>query len=168
MTDASTTPPRSRRRKSVPALVGTVLTLVCVVFIVKALSSEWGEVHDDLTRASWWWLGAGLGFAALGMIAIAWVWADALRLVGGDVPRRKVVPWYFVGEIGKYIPGAVWAAVGHGEVAVATGCPPACPTRAWACRWWASTSPPRCRPPPSCRSTWRTRPTRASGCWCCC
>ena len=76
MTDASTTPPRSRRRKSVPALVGTLLTVVCVVFIVKALSSEWGQVRDDLTRASWWWLAAGLGCAALGMVAVAWVWAD--------------------------------------------------------------------------------------------
>jgi len=123
VTDASTTPPRSRRRKSVPALVGTLLTVVCVVFIVKALSSEWGQVRDDLTRASWWWLAAGLGCAALGMVAVAWVWADALRVVGGDVPRRKVVPWYFVGEIGKYIPGAVWAAVGRGEIARRNGVP---------------------------------------------
>lgn len=63
--------------------------------------------------------GGGLACAAMTLIAVRW--AEAARLVGGRLPVRTAVPLYFQGEIGKYLPGAVWAVVGRGELATRAG-----------------------------------------------
>lgn len=97
--------------------------LVCVVYIFGTLSEGWSQVHDKLAHASVPWLLAGLVAAALGMAAAAFTWADAVHAVGGRMRRRDALSWYFVGEIGKYIPGAVWAAIGRGEIARRHGVP---------------------------------------------
>ena len=55
--------------------------------------------------------------AAVGMVAIALPWRRALRLLGGDLPIGQLVARYFVGEIGKYVPGGVWPILGRGELA---------------------------------------------------
>lgn len=104
-------------------MVGTVLMLVCVAYIARTLSEDWSQVHDKLVHASVPWLIAGLVAGSLGMAAAAFTWADAVRAVGGRMRRRDAVAWYFVGEIGKYIPGAVWAAIGRGEIARRHGVP---------------------------------------------
>lgn len=122
MTDQPTLT-KSRFRRSLPALVGAVLTVVCVGFIVRTMSSEWGRVHDKLVHASLAWVAASLGFGALGMAVVAWTWADAVRVAGGRMRRRQALSWYFVGELGKYLPGAIWAAVGRGELARRNGIP---------------------------------------------
>jgi hypothetical protein len=50
---------------------------------------------------------------------IAACWSHALALVGDESrpDRRRVIAWYFAGEIGKYVPGGVWAVLGRGELA---------------------------------------------------
>lgn len=110
-------------RRYVPVVVGTVLMLVCAVFIAKTLASDWNEVSDKLANASLGWLGFALVMSVVGMVVVACTWADALRVVGGRMTRRQACSWYFVGELGKYLPGAIWAAVGRGEVARRNGVP---------------------------------------------
>lgn len=100
-----------------------MLTVVSLGFVAKVLASEWSEVRDRLVHANPALLGGAFGVGALGMFVIAWVWGDALRVVGASRPRRLVVAWYFVGELGKYLPGAIWAAVGRGELARRDGVP---------------------------------------------
>lgn len=114
---------RTKPRRRWPALAGGLLTAVCLVFVARALASEWTEVRDRLAHADPTLLLASLAVGALGMTAIAWVWGDALRVLGAGRPRRLVVAWYFVGELGKYLPGAIWAAVGRGELARRDGVP---------------------------------------------
>jgi uncharacterized membrane protein YbhN (UPF0104 family) len=122
VTDA--VPPTKRTlRKYAPAAIGIVLMLVCGVFVVRTLANDWHEVRTIVSHASWAWLALALLAASAGMVAIAWTWADALAVVGGRMSRAQSVSWYFVGEIGKYIPGAVWAAVGRGEIARRRGIP---------------------------------------------
>lgn len=118
-------PPPSRRnlKRALPVVVGLVLMAICVVFIAKVLADDWHEVRHSVVNASWTWLGIALGLGALGMVIIAFTWADAVKVVGGRMRRSDAVPWYFVGEIGKYLPGAVWAAVGRGEIARRKGVP---------------------------------------------
>ncbi|MDP1795213.1 MAG: lysylphosphatidylglycerol synthase domain-containing protein [Acidimicrobiales bacterium] len=67
------------------------------------------------------WLAAAFLSAAAGMTTIAARWSLAARLVGGDLPVGTAVPLYFQGEIGKYIPGSVWAVLGRGELARRAG-----------------------------------------------
>ena len=124
MTDAPS-PNRRNFRRALPVLVGVALMAICVAFIVKVLADDWQEVHHAVVNASWAWLGIAMGLGILGMVVVAFTWADAVRVVGGRMRRSQAVPWYFVGEIGKYIPGAVWAAVGRGEIARRKGIPAA-------------------------------------------
>jgi uncharacterized membrane protein YbhN (UPF0104 family) len=120
-------PPPSRRnlKRALPVVVGLALMAICGVFIAKVLADDWHEVRHSVVNASWMWLGAALGLGALGMVIVALTWADAVKVVGGKMRRSHAVPWYFEGEIGKYIPGAVWAAVGRGEIARRKGMPAA-------------------------------------------
>lgn len=116
-------PTRRSLRRYVPLVVGVVLMVICAIFIIRVLADDWNEVRDQVTNASLWWLGAGLAAALAGMLIVASNWSDALAVVGADVPRRKAIPWFFTGEIGKYIPGAIWAALGRSEIARRNGVP---------------------------------------------
>ena len=40
-----------------------------------------------------------------------------LALLGAHVGRWRVIGWYYVGELGKYLPGGVWPVLGRGELA---------------------------------------------------
>ena len=59
----------------------------------------------------------GLFAASAGMTTIAAGWTDVLDLLGAHVGRWRVIGWYYVGELGKYLPGGVWPVLGRGELA---------------------------------------------------
>jgi uncharacterized membrane protein YbhN (UPF0104 family) len=109
----------SRRRGSPTAVtaVGLLLGAVAMVFVTRTLARDWDEITAALDDAEVGWVALGWVLAAVGMIAIAVPWRFALRLVGGDLSAGQVVARYFVGEIGKYVPGGVWPVVGRGELA---------------------------------------------------
>lgn len=69
------------------------------------------------------WIAMTFVAALAGMTFIAARWSTAVRLVGGDLPVRRAIPLYFQGEIGKYIPGSVWAVLGRSELARREGLP---------------------------------------------
>ncbi|MBS1847030.1 MAG: flippase-like domain-containing protein [Actinobacteria bacterium] len=103
--------------------MGTGLTVLCGAFVVRVLAHDWARVSNLVVHASWSWLAVAFVGAAVAMVIVAWTWADALAVVGGTMPRARSVAWYFVGEIAKYIPGSIWAAVGRGEIARRRGVP---------------------------------------------
>ncbi len=97
--------------------VGAVLGLAALVFVGRALLRDRAQIGDALDEAEMGWVGLAVVLAALGMLAIAVPWRHAIRLLGDDLPVRQVVPRYFLGEIGKYVPGGVWPILGRGELA---------------------------------------------------
>lgn len=99
------------------------MTIACAAFIVRVLMDDWAQVSDLLGNASWAWLAIALLCAAAAMSIIAWTWADALAVMGGRMRRGQALAWYYVGEIAKYLPGSIWAAVGRGEIARRRGVP---------------------------------------------
>ena len=110
-----------------PALVTTVvgvgLAVAAGVFVVRTMLDDREEVEDALADAHFGWIALGLVAAAIGMTAIAVPWRRALQLVGRDMPLGQVVARYYLGELGKYIPGGLWPVVGRGELARRWGVP---------------------------------------------
>jgi uncharacterized membrane protein YbhN (UPF0104 family) len=93
------------------------------VFVVRAIANQWSEVRSSLSDAEPAWLVLAVVCAALGMLAVALPWKRALRIVGIEAGLAACVTWYFVGEIGKYVPGGIWPVVGRAELARRGGHP---------------------------------------------
>ena len=100
-----------------------VLGGAATAFVVHTLVDQWPEAEAHIRDASLGWLVVGLVGAAAGMTVIAWGWGQILALVGVRVRSSRVVAWYFVGEMGKYLPGGVWPVLGRGELARRGGVP---------------------------------------------
>jgi glycosyltransferase 2 family protein len=67
------------------------------------------------------WLATSVVLALTSMLGLALGWRRALVMVGMSVPWRSALGWYFVGQLGKYLPGGVWSVVGAAELAVGGG-----------------------------------------------
>jgi uncharacterized membrane protein YbhN (UPF0104 family) len=103
-------------------LVGVVVAIAGFAFVGVAIADQWGQAEEALEHASWWWLGLALVLALAAMVAIGLPSRRALVLVGGpDVGWRRTLAWFLPGQLGKYVPGAVWPVVGRAELAVRGG-----------------------------------------------
>jgi len=118
-----TAPAATRRRVAVPTVVGLLFGLVALAFVVRAVRRDQETIRDALEMAELGWLALGLLLAAVAMVAIAVPWRDVLDVLGARLPTRQVVSRYFVGELGKYVPGGVWPVLGRGELARRAGVP---------------------------------------------
>lgn len=103
------------------AVIGPALVVACVVFVGRRLVDEWPEARAAAADAEWAWLVVSLVAAAVGMALMGVGWQRVLAALGTPVRLRLAVAWYFVGEIGKYLPGSVWAVLGRAELARRSG-----------------------------------------------
>jgi uncharacterized membrane protein YbhN (UPF0104 family) len=88
-----------------------------------AVVDEWSQV-----RAGFQDLGAGavagaLGLALLGLFASMSVWRSLLKSAGSPVPLGPAARIFFVGQVGKYLPGAVWPVLAQMELGQARQVP---------------------------------------------
>lgn len=108
-------------RKDLNLIVRLVLfafVALCIAFIVLLLIRDWPATAKALKHAELWWLLPAAVCAVGGMFVLAWRWGAAIIAVGGGpAGHHRVISAFFVGEAGKYIPGAVWAMLGRGELA---------------------------------------------------
>lgn len=105
------------------AVAGVVLGGAAMFYVVRRLVRDWPDAREAMEHAEPGWIVVGLVLAAAAMVTMAVGWRAVLRLVGVTAPRARVVAWYFVGELGKYVPGVIWPVVGRGELARRAGVP---------------------------------------------
>ena len=120
---AASRPKKGGRSKHLMSVVGIVVGGLAVAFVVRTLIKEWPTISHDIKTASRPWLALAFVCAACGMTSIGWAWRSVMRVLGVDAPTSRVIPWYFVGELGKYLPGGVWPVLGRGELARSGGVP---------------------------------------------
>jgi uncharacterized membrane protein YbhN (UPF0104 family) len=123
VTEAAAPSSSPRRARVASTAIGLLVATIAVAFVGRALLRDWDEISAALADAVPGWLVLAFVLAATGMVAIAVPWQRAIRLLGDDLPMGQVVARYFVGEIGKYLPGGVWPIVGRGELAHRWGVP---------------------------------------------
>lgn len=98
-------------------VVGWLIAAVAIGFCVWALWSSWPEVETAVLQANPWILITGFAVGGAGVVFQALGWRQILALLGDRHPASLVLQWFFAGEIGKYVPGGVWAVVGRSEIA---------------------------------------------------
>ena len=93
------------------------LLAVAVGLAVYGLASQWPEVHAALAKLDGYDVaGAALCvIAGLGCMLLAW--RTLLADLGSPLPLPAAIRVMFIGQLGKYVPGAVWALAAQVELA---------------------------------------------------
>lgn len=92
-----------------PWLVRAVFLAVVVGCMAWSLDGRWDEVVRAVRRVHPLALAAAVVLTCVGLLATSVVWRRTLAAFGHDVPRREARSVFFVSQLGKYVPGAVWA-----------------------------------------------------------
>jgi uncharacterized membrane protein YbhN (UPF0104 family) len=114
------------RRRALAGALGTAVGLAGLAFVARLAIREGetiGALLSDAPPAWPGWLAAAWLAGLLGMAGIGWTWGAILRRLGAPLPAPGVLRGYFVGQLGKYVPGGLWGVVGRGEWARRGGVP---------------------------------------------
>lgn len=113
--------------RGLPRWVSLAIRLVVIAAIVAGIAwsivSQWPKVRETWLGLAWESVALSVLFALAGMFANSMAWRAAAR----DLEHRISVPAALqicmVGQLGKYIPGSVWAYVLQVELGKRAGLP---------------------------------------------
>jgi len=110
---------RMRSGKRIISGLGLGIGVIGIAFVIRVVASQWVEVIAAFRAANLFILVAAFGVGLVGMAQIGLGWRRCLALLGGQPPPPvgDSLYWYFVGQLGKYIPGGIWPVVGRSEMA---------------------------------------------------
>src|SRR6266567_7986779 len=81
------------------------------------LVSQWPQVHAALGRLDGWDVAGATVSAIAGLGGMMLAWRALLADLGSPLPLPAAIRVMFVGQLGKYVPGAVWALAAQVELA---------------------------------------------------
>jgi uncharacterized membrane protein YbhN (UPF0104 family) len=98
-------------------LIGIVIGVAGIAFVTTRIVRDRDAIADAMSSAEVGWLvvGGAAGTIAMALIGLNWVWI--LRHAGAAAPLRRAMAWFFLGQLGKYVPGGIWPIVGQAELA---------------------------------------------------
>ncbi len=95
----------------------TGLLVVVVVLAVWGLASQWTQVRQALGKLDGWNMAWAELCVLAGLGAMMMAWRALLADLGSALPLPAAVRVLFLGQLGKYVPGAVWALAAQVELA---------------------------------------------------
>jgi hypothetical protein len=81
-----------------------------------ALATQWGAVRAPLGQLSIWSVGVALAAVMAGILATFLCWRAVLANVAGRLPLAAGARVFFVGQLGKYLPGSLWPVMAQMEL----------------------------------------------------
>jgi uncharacterized membrane protein YbhN (UPF0104 family) len=84
---------------------------------VYGLASQWTEVHAALAKLSGYDVAGALACSIAGLCCMMLAWRSLLADLGSTLPVAAATRVMFIGQLGKYVPGAVWAFAAQVELA---------------------------------------------------
>jgi uncharacterized membrane protein YbhN (UPF0104 family) len=93
------------------------LLAVAAGLAVYGLVSQWHEVHAALARLAWYDVAGAAACVIAGLGCMLLAWRALLAGLGSPLPLSAAIRVMFVGQLGKYVPGAVWALAAQVELA---------------------------------------------------
>jgi uncharacterized membrane protein YbhN (UPF0104 family) len=96
------------RRRALHA-VRALFVLLTLTLAWWGFRGRWGEIGDAVVETGPWRLVAAVACAVAGLALTGVLWRSLLRWVGSEVAARDAAAVFFVGQLGKYVPGSVWS-----------------------------------------------------------
>src|ERR687890_456828 len=103
-------PPRWRGVLRLVVLAGFLVALAW------ALAGQWGAVRPLLGRLSAASLAGALAAVAGGILATFLCWREVLAGLGARLPVGSGARVFFLGQLGKYLPGSLWPVMAQMEL----------------------------------------------------
>lgn len=103
-------------RKRILDIVRGALLVVVLIAVGVALWDNWAAVSSQLRQLDWFVIAAAF---AIGLLAPAFTllgWRELLADLGTRLPLPPAASIFFVGQLGKYVPGSVWTIVMQTEM----------------------------------------------------
>jgi uncharacterized membrane protein YbhN (UPF0104 family) len=97
-------------------LVRLAFLAIVLAFCGYGLAAEWPGVHAALGRMRWYSVAGSVVAAMAGAGAMMLAWRALLADLGSPLPVATTARITFVGQLGKYVPGAVWSFAAHVEL----------------------------------------------------
>lgn len=114
-------PPVRSRREAVLTWGRRVLVVLVLVGASYQLVVQWPEVSGALRTLPWYSLVLSFLAVAVALWIGPVVWRMVVSDLGSPVRLRNASMIYLVGQLGKYVPGSVWAFLLQMELAKAVG-----------------------------------------------
>lgn len=112
-----------RRVRRAARWLGLLIALLGVGFVTRELVRSWSEVRAAVAGAHPGPLATALLVGVAGFLVVGLGWWRCLAALGARPAVRDTLHWYYVGQLGKYVPGGIWPVVGRGEMARRGGVP---------------------------------------------
>lgn len=106
----------TRYERLLPALRVGFLGAVGV-FAWVGLRGRFGEIRDALADTSPLAVIGALLLVLVGLVATSLVWRRLMDALGAHLPVGDGLATFFVGQLGKYIPGSVWSIGAQAQMA---------------------------------------------------
>jgi hypothetical protein len=103
--------------------VRAAFLLVALLLVALWIRGKSAELGDAFQRTGAPAIVLSLLAALGGLLASAFCWRALLAALGSTMPVRLSLHVFFVGQIGKYLPGNVWAVAAQAELARDHGVP---------------------------------------------
>ncbi|WP_084962197.1 lysylphosphatidylglycerol synthase domain-containing protein [Thermoactinospora rubra] len=125
MTPTETTPGDApvRRGRALRKVLRVAFLLLALGFGAWAVVSQWDAVRAGFARLSWPMVAASLAAVVAALLGGMLTWRSLLADLGSPLPLRPAAKVFFVGQLGKYIPGALWPVIAQMEMGRDLGVP---------------------------------------------
>ena len=83
------------------------------------VADQWTQVRAGLVRMGFLPIVGALVAVLIGLVATMQVWRILLAALGSPLPVHSAARVFFLGQLGKYVPGSIWPVVAQMELGTA-------------------------------------------------
>jgi uncharacterized membrane protein YbhN (UPF0104 family) len=110
-------------RQRLVTTVRVAIALLTLSAVVYAVVRNWADVSVHLGKISWGTFALSTVAAAVGTWLTMLGWKTILRDLGSDLRTAPASGVYYVGQLGKYLPGSLWSVLVQADMASRLGVP---------------------------------------------
>jgi hypothetical protein len=100
-------------RAALRAVLSGLVAVGILALLFRALVRSWRDAGVYQWSMNGWWIAAAFLALAVYFPLVAWIWRRLVRALGEEISFRDACRVWFLAQLGKYVPGKIWFAMGR-------------------------------------------------------